>query len=63
MYTVKTRSNNNKRTPWRTYSEYDTLAEALSVANRLQCNTSLQTIVDLPANQNDVQLISCTQQQ
>ena len=46
VYKVLTRSTDNCR--WRTYSEYDSLTEALAVAKRLENNTSLEVVVDLP---------------
>jgi len=47
-YTVKTRTKGMVRSKFRTYSEYDTMEQALAVANRLEHNTDLEVIVDLP---------------
>ena len=37
--------------PWRTHSEYPTLEEAMSVATRIEKNTELHAMVELPNNE------------
>ena len=49
-YKVLTRSPFGKY-PYRTHSEYCTLREAMAVAARLENNTELEVIVDLPNNE------------
>lgn len=45
-YKVLTRST--EKNTLRTYSEYETLEEALAVAKRLENNTELEVVVDVP---------------
>jgi len=48
-YKVQTRTSYSKTyDKFRTFSEYDTLEEALAVAKRLENNTELEVVVDLP---------------
>lgn len=47
-YKVKTRSPFGNY-PFRTHSEYCTLVEAMAVAQRLEENTELEVVVDLPS--------------
>ena len=49
-YKVLTRSPFGKY-PYRTHSEYCTLREAMAVAARLENNTELEVLVELPDNQ------------
>ena len=49
-YKVLTRSPFNDKYPFRTHSEYCTLREAMAVAARLENNTELEVIVELPNN-------------
>lgn len=49
-YKVLTRSFYADRFPYRTHSEYLTLREAMSVAARLEKNTELAVLVELPDN-------------
>ena len=37
--------------PWRTHSEYPTLEEAMAVATRIERNTELHAMVELPNNE------------
>ena len=46
-YKVQTRSSDARA--YRLFSEYETLEEAMAVAKRLEANTELQVIVDLPS--------------
>jgi len=49
-YKVLTRTPHNDRYPFRTFREYSTLAEAMAAAARLERNTTLETIVEMPNN-------------
>ncbi len=49
-YKVLTRSPFSKF-PYRTHSEYCTMAEAMAVATRLENNTELEVLVELPNNE------------
>lgn len=49
-YKVLTRTPLSK-SPFRTYREYDTMAEAMAAAARIQANTELEAIVELPNNE------------
>jgi hypothetical protein len=49
-YKVLTRTPHNDKYPFRTFREYDTLAEAMAAAARLERNTTLETIVEMPNN-------------
>lgn len=49
-YKVKTRTQyNTNYDKFRTFSEYETLEEAMAVAKRLEDNTELEVVVDLPS--------------
>ena len=48
-YKVLTRTSN--KAPYRTFKEYSTLAEAMAAAARLERNTELSTMVELPNNE------------
>lgn len=50
IYKVLTRSPFSKY-PYRTYREYTILAEAMAVAARLETNTELEVLVELPDNE------------
>lgn len=47
-YKVLTRSSD--RAPYRTFREFSTMAEAMAAAVRLEQNTMLEAIVELPDN-------------
>jgi len=47
-YKVLTRSKGMVHSKFRTFAEYETLEEALAVAKRLENNTELEVIVDIP---------------
>ncbi len=49
-YKVLTRTPFSKSS-FRTYREYDTMAEAMAAAARIQANTELEAIVELPNNE------------
>ena len=48
-YKVLTRTSD--KAPYLTFKEYPTLAEAMAVAARLERNTELSTMVELPNNE------------
>lgn len=49
-YKVLTRTPYNDKYPFRTFREYNTLAEAMAAAARLEVNTNLETLVEMPDN-------------
>jgi hypothetical protein len=49
-YKVLTRTPHNDKYPFRTFREYNTLAEAMAAAARLERNTDLETLVEMPNN-------------
>jgi hypothetical protein len=48
-YKVLTRFSD--KAPYRTFREFPTMAEAMAAAARLERNTELQTLVELPDNE------------
>lgn len=49
-YKVLARTPHKDRYPFRTFRECDTLAEAMAVAARLEKNTDLEVLVEMPDN-------------
>ena len=49
-YKVLTRTPNNDRYPYRTFRVFDTLDEAMAAATRLEKNTGMEVVVEMPNN-------------
>lgn len=50
MFKVLTRTPHSDRYPYRTFRVYDTLEEAIAAAARLEKNTGLEVVVEMPNN-------------
>ena len=48
-YKVKTRTCGMIHSKFRTHSEHETMQQALAVAKRLEANTNLEVLVDMPS--------------